>query len=167
MQKNILAILSFMLLVGSTNVSLAKDDAWTPLKKVCIIAGVTSIATMGKYTSDMNKEYSKTNKKADLKMRTAKVIGAASLLLGTDLLTGDTSNTYKNLAKITAFGIASVAVTDTVANIVREIPGVGGLLTDPVDENGKEVKDLGAAARVLLLYVPVAALAVSAVSSSS
>ncbi len=160
MQKNVLAILSFVLVVGSNNMFGAGNDQWSTLKKVGVVIGVTSMAATGKWASDMNVEYAKEGKRPDLKMRTAKLIGAAALLLGTDLLTSDTSSTHENLAKIGALAVASLAITDTAAGIVRDIPGIGGILTDTIDEDGREEKDLSAAARVVLLYVPLSVLAV-------
>jgi hypothetical protein len=155
MKKNLL-ILAATIVMAATNNSFADT---TGLQKIAIAGGIGSIGLAGKWTTDLNQEYSKQKKSPDFKMRAAKAVGAVIMLAGCDILSGDTQDTARNIAKVAAYGISLCAITDTVGDAVRHIPLVGGILTDPIDENGREMKDSGAFARGILLYVPLRALA--------
>lgn len=155
--------LSFMIFTLLNNsvvyASQKSSDGVNGIKAAVVIAGLGTITGAGAKATQMNQDYAKNKKSPDFKMRATKAVGAAAILVGTDLLLGDTKNTKQNLAKLAAFSVSLLAITDTAANIVRELPIIGGLLTDPVDEHGKEQKDSGAYARGLLVYVPLRELA--------
>ena len=156
MQKKLAFILNVTLLSGLANAIIAKDE----IRKVVIMGSLAVLGTGGHYLQQMNDEYSRKNKKTDLKMRLTKAGLAAGSILAVDLLTGDKSSTSENIAKIAAATVAMAATTQPVADVLRPIPLIGGLLTDPVDENGDERKDIGAVARFALVYIPLRSLAV-------
>jgi hypothetical protein len=151
MQKKLSIVLSVMLLTGLNN--SVKADA-SAIKKAVIVAGLGTIVGAGQYAANMNEEYSRNKKDPDARMRATKALGAAVTLIGADLILND-SSTAENLVKIGAFSLALLATTEPVANVVREVPVIGGLLTDPIDENGNEKKDFGAIARFALVFIPV------------
>ncbi len=156
MQKKLSFILSIMLLTGLTNFVKAEDE----IKKLLIIGSLATLGYGGHCLQQMNDEYSKKNKKPDMQMRLTKTALAAGSILAVDILTGDTSTTQQHLAKIGVAAIAMAATTQPVADVLRPIPLIGGLLTDPVDEDGDERKDIGAIARFALAYIPLRQLAV-------
>jgi hypothetical protein len=160
MQKKLIA-LSVVLFLALNSSVVYSTEGFNGIKTAVILGGLGSITAAGARAAKMNEEYSKKKKAPDFNMRATKAIGAACILVGADLVLGDTSNTPRNLAKLGAFSVSLLAVTDTAANIVREIPIIGGLLTDPVDEKGKEIRDSGAYARGLLVYVPLRDFALS------
>ncbi len=151
MQKKLAFLLNVALLGGLTN-SLRADGE---IKKLCTIGAIAGLGYGGHYLQQMNDEYSKKNKKSDNKMRLAKTMTAMGALVATDILTGETSTTNQHVAKVAAAGIAMLATTQPVADALRPIPLIGGLLTDPVDEDGDERKDIGAIARFALIYIPL------------
>lgn len=148
MQKKLSLALSIMLFAGLTT-SVNAD--WSGAKKVASIAGVCLILGGGQYVDKMNKEYATERKDPDLKLALAKSTAAAAMLIGVDMLLND-HDTAQNLVKIGAFTVALAAGTDTVAHVVNNIPSVGAILTGPIVD-GKEVKDSGAAARVIISYM--------------
>lgn len=125
------------------------------IKKLATIGAIASLGYSGHYLQQLNEKYSRENRKPDNSMRLTKTITAAGAILAIDILTGDTSTTEQHLAKIAVAGIAMAATTQPVADVLRPIPLVGGLLTDPVDEDGDERKDMGAIARFALAYIPL------------
>jgi hypothetical protein len=157
MQKKLSFILSFMVFVSF--ISSSRSDAgfgdWSATKKVGMLAGVCSILGAGQYAKNLNEEYAKEKKAPDAKMTAVKIATGGLLLVGSDILLFDTHDTQDNLLKLAAFGASLLAGTDMVANGVKYIPCLGGILTGPIDKHGEETKDAGAAARVLLTYVPL------------
>ena len=151
MQKKLAFLLNVALLGGLTN-SLKADNE---IKKIAILGSLASIGAGAYHLDNLNKEYSKKNKKPDLQMRLIKAATAAGSILAVDVLTDDTSTTKQHLAKIGVAFIAMAATTKPVADTLRPIPLLGGLLTDPIDEDGDERKDIGAIARFALAYIPL------------
>jgi len=166
MQKKLM-LLSFMIFTLLNNSLVYASEGVSGIQAAVVIAGLGTITGAGTQATKMNEEYSKKKKSPDFKMRATKAVGAAAILVGADLLLGNTKNTKENLTKLAVFSVSLFAITDTAANIVRELPIIGGLLTDPVDEHGREMKDSGAYARGLLVYVPLRQLALQCVSNSS
>lgn len=163
MQKKLGLFLNVILLSSTINTLKAKDE----LRKVFIMGSLAVLGTGGHYLKQMNDEYSKENKKTDLRMRLTKAGLAAGSILAVDILTGDKSSTGENIAKIAAATVAMAATTQSVADVLRPIPLIGGLLTDPVDEYGEERKDIGAVARFALVYIPLRSIAVNSFGSSN
>jgi hypothetical protein len=151
MQKKLAFLLNVALLSGLAH-SLKADGE---INKLFTIGAIAGLGYGGHYLQQMNDEYSKKNKKPDNKMRFAKTVTAAGAILAADILTGDTNTTNQHLAKIAVAGVAMLATTQPVADALRPIPLIGGLLTDPVDEDGDERKDAGAIARFALTYIPL------------
>lgn len=144
-----------MLCTSFTN-SFSAFNEWETSQKVVTMIGFFSLLGAGNYADNLNKEYIKKRKKPDPYMAAIKVATAATTLIGFDILVlGETGSTGENLIKLGAFGASLFAGSDTVANILSHIPCVSGILTGPINENGEEVKETGAAARVLLTYVPL------------
>ena len=156
MQKKLSLALTFIALAGLTNSVKAQDE----IKKVLIMGSLATLGYGGHCLQQMNDEYSKANKKPDMNLRLTKTALAAGSILAVDILTGDTSSTSQHLAKIAVATIAMAATTQPVADALRPIPLLGGLLTDPVDEDGDERKDIGAIARFALTYIPLRQTAV-------
>lgn len=152
MQKKLSLALSIVLLTGLTNSIKAEGEI---IKKLIIVGSLATLGYGGHCLQQMNDEYSKKNKKPDMQMRLTKTALAAGSILAVDILTGDTSTTNQHLAKIAVAAIAMAATTQPVADVLRPIPLIGGLLTDPVDEDGDERKDIGAIARFALAYIPL------------
>jgi hypothetical protein len=150
MKKNLLFLLNIALL-GFVNI--VKADR-TPLEKIVITGVVGGLLYGGIKAEQMNKEYSKKHKKPDLYMRGAKTLLAGGTIVGMDILLGD-NDTKQNLVKLGALSVGLFATTEPVAEIIREIPIIGGLLTDPVDEDGDEIKDFGAISRFAVTYMPL------------
>lgn len=148
-QKNVSLALSILLLTGLTNFINAKSN----LEKIALGVAVATIAGGGKYAEQMNEEYSKADKDPDLKMRCTKALVTSAAIIGIDIVSGDNTNTGRNIAKVGCVLAASLAATQLVADVVRPIPLIGGILTDPVDENGKEQKDFGALSRFALAHI--------------
>lgn len=162
MQKKLVALSLVLFAALNSSVVYAGESSFSGIKAAVVLGGLGSITLAGNKATAMNEEYSKNKKAPDFKMRATKSVGAAVMLVGGDILLGNTSDTKLNLAKLAAFSVSLLAITDTAADVVRAIPLVGGLLTDPVDHHGKEVRDSGAYARGLLLYIPLRELAVKA-----
>jgi hypothetical protein len=151
MQKKLALLLNSALLGGFANSLKAQDE----IRKVATMGAIAGLGYGGHYLQQMNDEYSRKNKKPDNHMRLAKIATAAGAILAVDILTGETSTTNQHIAKVLVAGIAMAATTQPVADVLRPIPLVGGLLTDPVDEDGDERKDIGAVARFALAYIPL------------
>lgn len=160
MQKHLLIIFSFVVLT----MSHINASEWSLLHRGCIAAGFGIMAYAGKYATDLNTEYTKANKKPDWKMRLSKTIGAAAVLLVTDFLTNDTSDTKSNLCKLGAFTLSLLATHSRVGVVVGQVPIVGGFLSDPIRYVGNDVekpeerKDFGAVGRFVLTYIPLRAV---------
>jgi hypothetical protein len=152
MKKNLSLVVSFALLTSLTH-GVNAANGWTSTKKIATVAGICIILGGGQYVEQLNKEYADQKKDPDLKLALAKSAAAAALLVGTDMLVND-HDTTQNLVKIGAFTIALMAGSDTVAHAVKRIPSVGAILTGPIVDD-KEVKDSGAAARIIMAYVPL------------
>jgi hypothetical protein len=151
MQRKLAFLLNVVLFGGLTS-SLRADR--TPLEKIAITGLVGGLLYGGNKAQQMNEEYSKKHKKPDMKMRLTKTALAAGTIVGMDILLGD-NDTKQNLVKLGALSLGLAAATEPVANVVRQVPIIGGLLTDPVDEEGEEIKDFGAIARFAVVYVPL------------
>ena len=155
--KKLSFILSFV--VFASFISFSRSNAgindWSATKKVGMIAGVCGLLGLGRYVENLNKEYAKEEKAPDAHMTTVKIVTGGALWIGSDVLLFDTHDTRDNLLKLAAFGGSLLAGTDIVANGVKHVPCLGGILTGPIDKHGAEVKDAGAAARILLTYVPL------------
>jgi hypothetical protein len=136
------------------------------IKKLFTIGALAGLGYGGHHLQQMNEEYSRKNKKPDSQMRFAKIATAMGAILAVDVLTGETSTTNQHLAKVAVAGVAMLATTQPVADVLRPIPLVGGLLTDPVDEDGDERKDIGAIARFAIAYIPLRQAALSILSNS-
>ena len=162
MQKKVSLALSIMLLTGLTN-SVNATNGWSATKKAVTVAGICCIIGAGRYVEGMNKEYANNRKDPDWQLAVAKTGAAAGLLIGTDMLLND-HNTAENLVKIGAFTVALAAGTDTVAHAVKHIPSVGAILTGPIVD-GKEVKETGAAARIVMAYVPLRQMGLEALKT--
>jgi len=151
MQKKLLRALTVVIIAGLGNSIQAENE----IKKLAIVGSIATLGYGGHCLQQMNDEYSKNNKKPDIQMRTTKMALAAGSIVAVDMLTGDTSTVSQDLAKIAVAAVAMAATTQPVADVLRPIPLVGGLLTDPVDEDGDERKDIGAIARFALVYIPL------------
>lgn len=159
MQKKIVTL--FMLSLFSVNVlSIPKIDT-SSLKKLATIGCLIGLGTSALKAQQMNDQYTKAGKRPDTKMRFYKTIGTLALVAGVDIITQEKpSLSLESLAKVTAYAVSLLATTDPVARACREVPVINnltGFLTDPVDENGNEIKDFGAIARFALLHIPVRA----------
>jgi len=163
MQKKLSLALSFMLLTGLTN-SVNAAGGWSATKKAATIAGICIVLGGGQYVEKMNKEYADARKDPDLTLALTKTGAAAGLLIGTDMLMND-HNTAENLVKIGAFTVALAAGSDTVAHAVKHIPSIGAILTGPIVD-GKEVKDAGAAARIVMAYIPLRQMGLDALKKA-
>jgi len=152
MQKKLLFLLNITLLGSTTSFVKAEKSV---LEKICIVGGIGALVYGGNEAQQMNEEYSKKHKKPDWNMRIKKTLLSAGTIVGTDLLLADTNDTGKNLVKLGAFSFGLLATTEPVAELVRQVPIIGGLLTDPVDEDGDEIKDFGAITRFAVTYMPV------------
>jgi hypothetical protein len=157
MQKKLSFALSIMLLTGLTNSVNAAD--WSGIKKFAVVAGVIGVFAGGQYADEMNKEYARTRKDPDAQLALVKSAAGATMLLGADMILHE-HDTAENLAKIAAFTIALSAGSDTVAHGINYVAGlvhaerVSACVTGPIVD-GKEVKESGAAIRVLAVYVPL------------
>ena len=147
-------ILLCSILVGSNlsaNLPITKEAAMG----LCTLIAVVSL---GKQADQLNEEYTKKNRKPNFKLAIRKI---GSLWLTTVALECVCNRKDDSCAKAKNLAIKSILLlgtlpfaTDTVANHLRPIPIIGGLLTDPVDkENGKECKHMGAYIRALLPYL--------------
>lgn len=154
MKNKILLILSFTL----CGMNSSYGSEWSALHKVAAIGGIGVMFAAGNYASKLNEEYHSNKKRPDWQMRLCKTIGAGTILLATDMLGNNTGDTKFNLGKLAAFTISLLGITDTAGYCVRQIPILKGILADPVDDNNNEIKDSGAVARVLLLYIPLRAV---------
>ena len=150
MKKNGLLVLSCVLLTSVTNYINAVDRA--DLAKVAFGLG---LAAGGNYAQKMNEEYSRENKDPDTTMLITKGALAVGTTIGLDILTGDLDSAPEMAVKVGALLLALGTQTQFVADLVRPIPFIGGLITDPVDKNGKEKKSFGAAVRLVAVYVPL------------
>lgn len=150
MQKNLSLALSIMLLTGLTNSISAINSS-----DVSKIAFGIALAAGGNYAQKMNEEYSKENKDPDETMMLTKGLLAVGTTVGLDILTGELGSAPEMAVKVGALLVALGAQTQLVADLVRPIPFIGGLITDPVDANGKEKKSFGAAVRLVAVYVPL------------
>jgi hypothetical protein len=150
MKKNGLLVLSCVLLTGVTNSINAISNA--DLSKIAFGIG---LAAGGNYAQKMNEEYSRENKDPDEKMLITKGALAIGTTIGLDILTGELDSAPEMAVKVGALLLALGTQTQFVADLARPIPFIGGLITDPVDENGKEKKSFGAAVRLVAVYVPL------------
>jgi hypothetical protein len=115
----------------------------------------------------MNDEYTKAGKRPDLKMNAFKGLATAAVLATVDYHRGE-HNLPENLAKLTAFGVSSLAFTDTAGELIEKVPVVNnivGLLTDPKDRDGHEVKSFGALARFTFAYALTREIALEVVKN--
>lgn len=150
MQKQLSLTLAIVLLASSTHyLNAVKSN----LEKLAIGVSLATIAGGGTYANNMNEEYTKEQKDPDAKMRITKAIVTSAAIIGIDIVSGDNTNTGRNIAKVGCVLVASLAATQPVADVIRPIPLIGGILTDPVDENGKEQKDFGALSRFALAHI--------------
>lgn len=152
MKNKVLLIFSFMLC--AMNNSYGSEFGTLHNLTIAIVIG--AVVGAGTWTADLNKKYAEKDWNPDWKLRLSKAIGAGAILLGTDILSNNTSDTKLNLCKLAAATISLLAITDTVGKEVRKLPVVGAILTDPAP-NGKEKKDSGMFWRALLVYVPLKA----------
>jgi hypothetical protein len=163
MQKKLSIIFNIVLFISLT--SATKSNAflkeWSTTKKVGMLIGTFGLLAAGRYAENLNKDYAKKEKKPDLHMAGVKIISGATLLVGSDILLFGTNDTGSNLIKLGVFGVSLVAGSDTVAKVLKEVPCIGGLLTGPINKHGEEEKETGAAARILLTYVPLRKLALN------
>lgn len=152
MQKKLSLALSIMMFAGITNsVNAAKSN----IQKAIIGASLVTIASGGAYANDMNAEYSRKKKRPDAKMRIVKSGVLAATIIGIDVILGDDKNTARNVAKVGCVLASMLAASQTVADVIRSIPLVGGVFTDPVDENGNEQTDTGAFSRFAIAHVAI------------
>jgi|GEM_PF-2099343 len=161
MQKKLLFVLSTVLFFNVVSVCGVETSIkdWPTSQKIGFFIGVGALLAAGKYAEKMNAEYTKQAKKPDAKMAAVKIATAGVVLLGSDILFFNTGSMGENLIKLAVFGISLGAGSDQVAEALSYIPCIGGILTGPIDRNGAEVKEAGAAARVLLTYLPLRGLA--------
>jgi hypothetical protein len=149
MQKKLLFFLNVTLLGSTTSFVKAEGE----LVKLAVLGSLATIVTGGHFITQMNDDYSRMDKKPDLKLRLAKAVVAGGTFAAVDILMGDTRTTSESLAKILA-GTATTIFTTAkpLTEVLRIIPVVGGILTDPIDKQGDERKDIGAFARFALVY---------------
>ena len=153
--------------------SLVNADFFTKENRdrlTMLVQGVTILGggTIGIKMQTMNDEYTAQGKKTDANMRLKKTLGAMSLVLTIEYINSNKSldswsNAMEMAIKIGAFGASTAMLTDPVAKFFRDTPGINsisGFLTDPVDSDGKEMKDCGAATRCLITYLTIRPLAI-------
>jgi hypothetical protein len=151
MQKKLLLTLCSLSLIGSiTNINTGLS---TPEKIVSLVA-LAAIAGGGNHATELNRLYSEQGKAPDAYMRFTKTACLSTAVLGLDYFTSE-CNTMQDLGKVFAYGLSLFAASPTAANIIRPIPCLGGILTDPVDRvTGEETHpDSGAYGRGLLAYI--------------
>lgn len=172
MQKKILLTFSLLFAVSNSSASqyLSMVSEFSGLKTILSLAGIAAIGATGRYSEKLNEEYEQRGATPDTRLRLLKLGAAGLSLLGLDIITGE-NNMIENGAKLAAFAVSSFAITDKCALIVKRIPLIGALFTDPMRErtvkgaNGSdpikqrlEQKDIGAAARVTAAYIPLKAV---------
>lgn len=151
MKNRVLFIFSFVLCAANTSYG----SEWNTLHKVGALSGLGAMLAAGNFAARQNEEYHNGCKKPDWNMRLTKALGAGIILFGTNIITQNTSDTKLNLAQLGAFTISLFAITDTAGHFISKIPMLKGILTDPLDQYGDEIKDSGAFARGMLVYVPL------------
>lgn len=152
MKKKLLIIVT--LVFGMNNI-YASESVWTNFQKMAGVVGIGVMLGAGQFASKQNEEYHNQNKRPNWNMRFYKALGIGSVLLATDILAHDMSDTKLNLCKLAAFTVSLLGVTDTAGNLARQLPIIGGLLADPIDKEGNEMKDSGTFMRGLLIYAPL------------
>ncbi len=161
MNRKLALLLNIVVCAGACSLKAEGE-----IRKLATIGAIAGLGYGGHHLQQMNEEYSRKNKKPDNQMRFAKIATAMGAILAVDVLTGETSTTNQHLAKVAVAGVAMLATTQPVADVLRPIPLIGGLLTDPVDEDGDERKDIGAIARFALAYIPLRQAALKMCSNS-
>ena len=124
----------------------------TPEKIATLVT--LSVTVSGGYRAEqLNEEYTRYNKRPDTHMRLIKLGLIGATAFGLDYYLGDGKNIPRDLGRVAALGISYLATSQVVADFVKQIPVISGLLTDPIDKHGNEMTDIGAYGRGVLTYI--------------